>query len=387
MPDSNLALVEEIARDGHKYGFVDATPENPVPAVLFMSQMNCERLEEFMARYYPRIKKSESIKEGVMAKLRLLGVMVTGGYRSIRALYRSLTEEDFIKLGFKRKPSYESIREFINDRLGPNGLIELFYVLIELIVDYGKKNGIEIGKRIGEDATDIRALKHDSDAHYSGYYKEYGYKVDIVCDLDNGTLPLALTLLDINANEGECLVPSIEKLTRLGCHPTFIAFDDKYATYYNIGYCGVHGIDTAYKIAVNWKYNKKGDIEEIKRRYQKYHTNDDWVVNASLDYMLWYLFEHGDTEYVGAYYRNQSMREYASDPDGYTELCNERSAKVEGMNGWLKTQTNLDSRLPRRGWNAFVRHVVLSMLGPVFAAFIRLQHGVTENISNITYIV
>ena len=387
MPDSNLALIEVMTRDLQEHGFLDATQDNPLPAVLFVSQMDCERLEEFMAKIYPRTKKSKTVKERVMAKLRILSLMVIKGYRSIRALYRSLTEEDFIKLGFKRKPSYESIREFINDRLGPIGLIELFYILIELIVDYGKKNGIEIGKRIGEDATDIRALKHDPDADYSGYYKEHGYKVDIVFDLDNNALPLALTLLNINANEAECLVPSIEKLTRLGCHPTYIAFDDKYATYSNIGYCGIHGIDTVYKIASNWKYNKKGDLEEIKRRYQKYHRNEDWIVNASLEQMLWYLYEHGDIEYVGAYYRNQSMHEYQSNPEEYVKRCNERSSKVEGMNGYLKTQTNLDSRLPRRGWKAFAMHVVISLLGPVFAAFIRLQHGITQNISNITYIV
>ena len=160
MPDSNLALVEGITSDVQKYGFLDATEDNPVPAIFFVGQMDCGRLVDFMAKYYPRIRGSESIRRRVMAKLRFLAYMVIKGYRSIRAAYRSLTEEDFIKLGFDRKPSYESIREFINDRLSNDGLIELLYTLIELIVDYGKRNGIEIGKRIGEDATDIRALKH-----------------------------------------------------------------------------------------------------------------------------------------------------------------------------------------------------------------------------------
>ena len=359
-------------------GFVDATEDNPVPAIFFVSEMDCEGLEVFMARYYPRINGSERIRRRVMAKVRFLGYMVMKGYRSIRAAYRSLTEEAFIKLGFDRRPSYECLREFINDRLGNDGLIELFYTLIERIVQYGKRNGLDIGRRLGEDATDIRALKHDIEAHYSGYYKEYGYKLDIVFDLEHDALPLAFTALDINANEGECLVPSIEKLKGLGCHPTFIAFDTKYATYHNIGYCGVHGIDCAYKIPVNWKYNSKGDVEEIKRRYQRYHNNDDWIVNATMDDMLWYLYKHGDIEYVGAYYRNLAMTEYLSDPESYISRCNERSAKVEGMNAILKTQTMLDSRLPRRGWKAFVRHCVLSLLAPVFAAFIRIQNGVTR---------
>ena len=58
--------------------------------------------------------------------------------------------------------------------MGNDGLIELFYTLIERIVAHGKRNGLEIGQRMGEDATDIRALKYDTEAHYSGYYKEYG---------------------------------------------------------------------------------------------------------------------------------------------------------------------------------------------------------------------
>ena len=73
--------------------------------------MDCEGLVDFMARYHPRIKVSEGIRRWVMAKLRFLAYMVMKGYRNIRAAYRSLTEEDFIKLGFDIRPSYESLRE------------------------------------------------------------------------------------------------------------------------------------------------------------------------------------------------------------------------------------------------------------------------------------
>lgn len=387
MPDKNLAVLETIQRKIESSKFRDATEYNPVRAVDFVGFLDCEFLDLFLAKYYPRIRKSEKIKSRIMAKVRFVAYMALSRAEHILSAYNSLSDEDFEKLGFFERPSYESLREFINDKLGNDGLQELHRYIIERIVHLAESYGIEIGKRIGEDATDIRALKHDPEADYSGYYKEYGYKVDFVADMDNGTLILHFTPMSINSNEGDCLIPSIECLRDKGIKPEYIVCDDKYATYKNIGYCGVHGIDMVYKIAKNWKENSNGSIDSLYKRYQKYHREDDWVPEADIGFMLWYLYKKGDYDYTGAYYRNHSIERYTSEPEDYLSLCHERSGKIEGMNGYLKSHTNLDHRPVRRGWKGFVRHVIYVVLSQAFAALIRLQNGITENLTNLTYII
>lgn len=387
-----LQSIESIKRyrSGIKTGiadkFRDATEYNAVRAKIFVRFLDCEFLDKFIARLYPRTQESEKIRERIYAKIRFMGYMLLGGNQNLLRAYNSLSEDEFIALGFKRRPSYESLREFIYDKLDEKGSKYLHRLIIEEISQLANEYGFEIGKRIGEDATDIRALKHDPDADYSGYYKEYGYKADFVADLDNDTLILEYTPMKINSNEGKCLIDSVESVRSMNLHPKYLVIDDKYADYKNIGYCGVHNIDMVYKIAKHWKYNSKGDVDEIKRKYQKYHREDDWVVNADLDFMLCYLFQHGEHEYAGAYYRNKMMDIYSRDPDDYLSKCHERSGKIEGMNGYLKTHCGLDSRLPRRGWYAFVRHISNVVLRQAFVALIRLQNGVTEHLTNMTYI-
>jgi len=73
-------------------------------------------------------------------------------------------------LGFDKKPTYEMVREFMNERIGVERFPELFRLVITIIREDAEKRGIQIGERIAEDATDIRALKHDNEAKYSGYY-------------------------------------------------------------------------------------------------------------------------------------------------------------------------------------------------------------------------
>jgi hypothetical protein len=69
------------------------------------------------------------------------------------------------------------------------------------------------------------------------------------------------------------------------------------------------------------------------------------------------------------------------------EEMGERSGKTEGCIGRMKTCTILDRRPARRGWKEIERICGLTFLAHAFAALICLQHGVTENLGNITYII
>ena len=75
-----------------------------------------------------------------------------------------------------------------------------------------------------------------------------------------------------------------------------------------------------------------------------------------------------------------------SNPELFSKENGERSGKTEGIIGMAKTNTILDRRPSRRGWREFVRICGLTFLAYAFAALIRVQHGVTENIGNLTYV-
>ena len=142
-----------------------------------------------------------------------------------------------------------------------------------------------------------------------------------------------------------------------------------------------------YKISSNWVYNKKGDEKSIKKLYQKYHRDDDFIVDPDLNFMLRYLYTKGEVEAVGAFYRNQRMKQAEDDPEGYKKICDKRGVHMEGHFGRVKLTTLLDDHPGRRGWKQFLLRAGMAMLSLVFAALIRVQNGVFEHLTNVTYIV
>ena len=111
------------------------------------------------------------------------------------------------RLGFTVRPTYELLREFINERIGSENLHPLFGAIIREAAGHCGQSGHPVGRRVGEDATDKQSLKHDKEAEYSGYYKHCGYKVDVAHDMDDPSLVLEYTTMSINGDEGKCLIP------------------------------------------------------------------------------------------------------------------------------------------------------------------------------------
>ena len=163
--------------------------------------------------------------------------------------------------------------------------------------------------------------------------------------------------------------------------------DIKYATFENIAHSEINSISLYYKIAKNWVFSKKGEEKEIKKRYQKYHQEHDFIVNPTLDFILRYLYKKGDIENVGAYYRNQRMKQAENDPEKYKKICDKRGVHMEGHIGRVKLTTLLDDHPGRQGWKQFLLRSGMTMLSLVFAALIRVQNDVFEHLSNVTYIV
>jgi hypothetical protein len=70
----------------------------------------------------------------------------------------------------------------------------------------------------------------------------------------------------------------------------------------------------------------------------------------------------------------------------YNKKCKKRWSRMEGFFGRLKTTTILDDHPGHRGWKGFLLRAGLSLLSFVFAAHIRVQNGVLEHLTNVTYI-
>jgi hypothetical protein len=383
VPDEQRAQIDQWLNQGEISEYSSPSEMNPIPAKHFVCHLDTGFMEPILADAYP---KYEIISHRLPPRTRFLAYFALSRSESLKKAYRSLNDEDFFRMGFDTVPNYELLRVFVYEKIRRDRLKTIFEMIIQEIVRLARKYGIMIGQRVGEDATDIHALKHDPEAEYCGYYEEYGYKVDIVHDLDQETFPLEYTPISLTADEGKCLPLSDIRLRRYGIKPKEWKVDGKYATYANIAHLETKGTHLVYRIQNAWVMNPKGTPEAIQRRYQRYHRRDDFKVTRDLNDMLVYLANQGDLERVGAYYRNQAMIAYANDPEGYLASCNERSGKTEGLIGTTKVQTLLDSRLPQRGWNAFRFICDLCMISYAFAVLIRLQHGDTARLGNLTYI-
>lgn len=370
-------LLEEIEEH-----FIDPTQDTPVKAVDFARWLNPEPILDVLKSAYPYFTY---IRPRLKPRMRFFAYFMISRKKNAWQAYHSLSPEEYVMLGFEGKPLYELIREFCYERIG----VEEFPVVLHWVVkETGfllKKKKVHLGKQVFEDATAVRSLKDDPEADYSGYYKHSGYKVDKTIDAETN-IPLDYKPMKITANEGEHLISSEEHVASLGMQEKMRVVDDKYATFPNIARSELHGISLYYKIAKNWNFKEEGKLGEIKKLYQKYRQCDDFIAGADLDFMLQFLYKKDEFEAVGSYFRNMRMAEYEEHPEGYMDICNERGGKMEGDIGRMKLTTLLDDHPGRRGWKQFLLRAGMTMLSLAFAALIRVQNGVTNNLTNITYI-
>jgi len=362
--------------------FIDPTKDNPVKAVDIVKWLDPTPLLDILRTRYPYF---DMIKERFVPRFRFFAYLTISKKRNLRQAYLSLSESEFLKLGFDNIPTYELLREFLYERIGIERFPFVFQCIAKELVFLLKKKDILMGIRTFQDATDVRALKNDNDAKYSGYYKESGYKLDVTVDADLD-IPLHYLPMEITADEGKNLVLSQGQIASLGIQEKERIVDDKYATYENIAQSEIKGTKMIYKIAEHWVSNPCGYPKEIKRLYQKYHQRDDFVTDADIEFMLRYLNKMGEGEAVGAYFRNQRMKEAKNQPEQYSKKCKERGTRMEGFFGRVKITTILDDHPGRRGWKGFLLRAGMSMLSLVFAALIRVQNGVMEHLTNVTYI-
>ncbi len=102
--------------------------------------------------------------------------------------------------------------------------------------------------------------------------------------------------------------------------------------------------------------------------------------------MLIFLYNRGEYEPVGSYFRNSVMAVAETDPDGHARICSERSGRTESMVAVTKSTTSMDARPYRRGRKWFERSCHFTFIGKIFAALVRLQHCFRKHLGSLTYI-
>ena len=93
----------------------------------------------------------------------------------------------------------------------------------------------------------------------------------------------------------------------------------------------------------------------------------------------------GEHEYVGAYFRNQSLSWFRREKQCWQSLYVAPRSVVEGTHGHQKDWLDLDG-LVEKGLRKARLHVALCMLCEAAVALVRVEHGCVKSLTSHAYI-
>jgi len=367
-------------------GFRDAIEGDPVLAAEFLSYLDLDPLEGFLAGLYRRAPEYPA--PAMLRTALLFDLLKMAHYPDVERHLQTHPEQA-VMLGFPCEngavltPKWKNVWHFDQRRVG--GKWEQVFVLLRgALVSTGRKLGLRIGEKTMQDATPIEALEHDTEAKYNGHYKINGYKLDTTDDLEHA-VPLAKLTTCINHDEAKNLVPELEELKSAGIVVEEHTVDCGYTDYEQLAWMGVNGIKACYRMAENWVHNEKGELPYLEQLYQKFWQDPEFRPGAPTEYVLRFLFERGCIEEVGAYFRNPVMAKYHADPDGHMKEYHKRSRK-EGNHGYWKEHLGIESRLRVKGRARVDRFLTRNLCAVLAVALTRLQHGVRTGLTSVAFL-
>lgn len=375
-------------------GFIDPTPIRPVDAVRFLSFLDLSMVLAVLEQFYCESWRSRHPPE---AMVRLFALYRLRRCRFLTELWRQLDRKTVKLLGFKRRPSYKTVWHWLNKRVGPEGLEAIHASLIQAINLGLAAEGRSLGERVVGDATPIQAKLQDAEAAYNDYYKKHCYLVHhLVCYDTNLTLEWVVT--PGNVDEAQLMLPLLVKAMVHGIRPEEAVFDNGYAGYWNYEIPNLLLIKTRIGFRRNARPNWRGKPETLRLRYKKMvkagkldaqkleelslHPDPE---RNSLDDVLCALAAAGQHEYVGAYYRNQSLAEFHKDRGGWLKRYVPLRSIIEGANGHQKDWLGLDD-LREKGLRRARLHVALCMLSEAAVAYTKVQNGAFTALTSQAFI-
>ena len=371
---------------GSRTEFYNPDDDHPIRLALYLSFMDVTPLEEAMKPYYKRLNSVQYLASmGRTMIFMKIKEMTPDGV----ANHLITHPVDAELLGYEKKsdgkfkiPDGETIRYNLKNRFGPEGVQKIDWAILVAMGIETEELDIDFGKCCGSDAFPIKAVNSDNGADYNGHYEIDGYKVAMTesYDQETGIVPLVGDVIGINDNEGDTLIPHIQKLKNCGIYVKENFVDGKYATISNIAYAEIiEGTSLHYDIAENWVYDYSATPYSIKAEYQKFHHEPDFKVDASEDFMIEYLVKEGCYGTVGYMLRNMHMAAKEECPDGYMDHFHRRNI-TESENDYIKNDNGLQRAIRRKGRENIQLQFHLTLLALHVVALVRLQNGVKKNL-------
>lgn len=366
---------------GSRTDFYNPDDNHPMRLALFLSFLDVAQLEHVMKLFY---KRQASIKYlGSMGRTLVFMKLkrFTPG-QTVNYLKTHLVDAELLGYEQKQDGSYdipcgETIRLNLKNRFGVEGVKKIDLVIVVAMKKAAETLGVDLGMCCGSDAFPVISVSSDKEAEYNGHYNVKGYKVATTesYNPEMGIVPLVGDVIGINEDEGKTLIPHMEQLNCIGVQVSDHFVDGKYATLSNIAQVElVHGTSLHYDIAENWVYNESATLFDIKVEYQKFHSESDFQVSVSEDFMMRYLVKKGCYVPVGHMIRNMHMVAKEECPDGYLDHFHQRNM-TESENDYIKNDIGLQQGIKRRGKEAVELELHFTFLALHVLALIRLQMG------------
>jgi len=267
-------------------------------------------------------------------------------------------------------------------RLALDGMREIFEILVMQVRSELDRRRMTLGANVAIDSTPIAGKANDPDANFNAHYRKKGYKIHSVYDLDF-QLPIAVEFTKINDGDAPHLPRLLDKLHSLGMDPKGIFADGAYASYDNLTFIGTNCKGKAhFNFRSNAKENKMGTVDAITRLHRSQWKSEGYDSKAPIDNMLQFLLDKGYKQEVGAYYWNQYVKDWQDHRESTKAKYNRRAA-IEAFHGHLKQQMLLEKFMDARGLERAERHILMTYITILAVALCRLQHGITDGLSNV----
>ncbi len=362
--------------------FIDPTPQEPMEASRFLSFLKLDPITKELRVFY---RDLEHFHYPLDAMLRTAIYQRLVGLRHTTQLETRLNNSwhDSIprNLGFREIggraeiPDRRTIDHFIWKRLGRTGtnlILDLMVIELRKLLN---RRRIYLGRTIAVDSTPLESMYRDSDTEYNGHYQLHMYKVHQATCVDTG-LSLAKIVSRANDYDGDYLVPLIRKLQKLGITVDAVIADGAYKDLslwarLNIEY----GIKTYFNLSKKDTYRYDGDPSRLRKQYNAMWKEPDYVPEATLDYILKFLFVHGVQDSVGAYFRNQWLETKRRDPERWQKVYNMRTT-AERFHAHIKDQLGLERNLRVKGIESIEVYTNLFWIAELAAALTRAQNGI-----------
>ncbi len=370
--------VECIFYGSEDIQFVNPTVESPVRTQEIIKRLNLDFLKPALNEMY------EDDWRFHFEPLSVLKTMIywrLKGHRFLTELFNDLLTDPTLAdiLGFNYIPSYQQLYHFITYRINSKGTKKIFDVLLQKIIHECMNNHIPIGHEIVIDSSPFEK-KNNPDASYSGHYKIIGYKWHNVRCVYTG-IPLEYHISTITDYDGDFLSPLIYRIKMIhNLHPKRMFADGHYSDGKNLMRMREYfHIEPICHIDKNAVLKPCADKHELKRQYQKLWKSKLFQVDADTDYMKWFLMLYDKTGILEDFYHNQMLNKYLRDPESYEKKYLIRES-IEHCHGRVKRHTEIKN-IQANNIEKFTTHLGMHVISLLCLAFVRLQHGITENLT------